>query len=86
MKDRGSGLGNEALPTAGACQYHSRKLSCGSGRPTNLQQEFSFLTERCGDLIENKGPEIEARWKSGNVTENKGSYALKAAILLKILV
>jgi hypothetical protein len=58
-------------------------LSCESRRPTNLEEEFFFLTERAGDVIENKGPLWKTQGLSGNVIENKGSYALKAGMLLK---
>ena len=38
----GWGLGDEGLPTVGACQHHSLSLSCGSRKPTNLEEEFFF--------------------------------------------
>jgi hypothetical protein len=41
------------------------------------------LTERRGDLYENKGADFGSLGISGNVVENKGSYALKAGMLLK---
>ena len=41
------------------------------------------LNARCGNVIENKGSGFEDRQGSGNVTENKSSYALKAGMLLK---
>jgi hypothetical protein len=43
----------------------------------------SKIKELCGYVIENKGPESEAAWRSGDVIENKGSYPSKADILLK---
>jgi hypothetical protein len=42
MKNRCWGLGDEGLPTAGACQHHSLNLSCGSRKPINLEKEFFF--------------------------------------------
>jgi hypothetical protein len=41
------------------------------------------MNEQRGNVIENKGPRLENRKGSLNVTENKGSYALKAGMLLK---
>src|SRR5208337_1120636 len=38
---------------------------------------------RCGNLYENKGPAFRSLGKSGNVLENKRSYALKAGMFLK---
>ena len=38
------------------------------------------------NVYENKGPAFHRREKSGNVEENKGSYALKAGMLVKIKV
>jgi hypothetical protein len=58
-------------------------LSCESRRPTDLEEEFFFLTELTGDVIENKGPLWKTQGLSGNVVENKASYALKAGMLLK---
>jgi hypothetical protein len=58
-------------------------LSCGSKKPSNLEKEFFFLTERSGDVIENKGPAAQRRAQTRNVIENKGTYALKAGMLLK---
>jgi hypothetical protein len=45
--------------------------------------EGSKMNERCGNVIENKGLRLENREQSGNVTQNKGSYALIAGMLLK---
>jgi len=42
------------------------------------------MRERCGNLIENKGSALEGRRGSWNVIQNKGSYAMKARMLLKI--
>ena len=42
------------------------------------------MNERSGDAYENKGSAVHGRPQSGNVTENKGSYASKVGILLKI--
>ena len=36
------------------------------------EEEFFFLTERCGNVIENKGRKWKARGLSGNVIEKKG--------------
>jgi hypothetical protein len=41
------------------------------------------VNEQSGNLIENKGPLWKTEGLSGNVTENKGGYALKAGMLLK---
>ena len=41
------------------------------------------MSDQCGDVYENKGPAFHERRKSGNVIENKGSYALIAGMLLK---
>ena len=41
------------------------------------------MNARRGNVIENKGSGFEDRQGSGNVTENKSSYALKAGMLLK---
>jgi len=42
------------------------------------------MKEPYGNLVENKGSGLQDRQGSGNVTENKSSYALKAGMLLKI--
>jgi hypothetical protein len=41
------------------------------------------LNEPHGDVIENKGATLSNPELSRNVLENKGSYALKAGIILK---
>jgi hypothetical protein len=41
------------------------------------------MSDQCGDVYENKGPGFHERRQSGNVTENKGTYALKAGMSLK---
>jgi hypothetical protein len=41
------------------------------------------VNELSGDVYENKGPLLKEWARSGNVAENKGSYALKAGMLLK---
>ncbi|MGB7592901.1 MAG: hypothetical protein WBO19_16820, partial [Terriglobia bacterium] len=41
------------------------------------------LNDRCGDVIENKGSSLDNREASGNVIENKPSYAQNAGMLLK---
>jgi len=84
MKNRGWALGDEGLPSAGACQHHSLNLSCDSRRPTNLGKEFFFLKDQRGNVYENKGP-LWKKWRqSGNVVENTDSYTLKAGMLLNI--
>jgi len=35
------------------------------------------MNERCGNVIENKGPHLEDRRRSGNVYENKGDPSIK---------
>ena len=42
------------------------------------------MNDRCGNVYENKGPAFSSPFRSGNVIENKDSYALKPGILLKI--
>jgi hypothetical protein len=83
LETGGWGLGDEGVPAADACEHHSLNLSSGSRRPTNREKEFSFLNGRRGNLYENKGPSFSSPEQSGNVIENKGSYALKARMLLK---
>ena len=61
----------------------TRSICPDSRRPTDLEEEFFFLTERAGDVIENKGPLWKTQGLSGNVVENKASYAQKAGMLLK---
>jgi hypothetical protein len=41
------------------------------------------MKDRRGNVYENKGPAFSGPGQSGNVTENKGSYVLKAGMLLK---
>ena len=41
------------------------------------------MTERRGNVYENKGPAWKGQGRSGNVVENKGSYALKAGMFVK---
>jgi hypothetical protein len=41
------------------------------------------MSDQCGDVNENKGSAFNERRESGNIAENKGSYALKAGMLLK---
>jgi hypothetical protein len=41
------------------------------------------LKEQCGNVYEKKGPAFNSPGRSGNVIENKGSYAQEAGILLK---
>ena len=42
------------------------------------------MNDRHANVYENKGPAFQGLQKSGNVIENKDSYALKPRILLKI--
>jgi hypothetical protein len=41
------------------------------------------MTGRCGNVYENKGSAFYGLAQTGNVVENKDSYALKAGMLLK---
>jgi hypothetical protein len=47
------------------------------------EENSSKVNEQCGNVYEKKGPLWKTGWKSGNVTENKGTYAFRAGILLK---
>ena len=40
-------------------------------------EEFFFLTEQCGNIIENKGRPWKTLGLSGNVYENKGDASRK---------
>jgi hypothetical protein len=72
----GWGLGNEALPAADArSMIRSIRPAAQEGLPAFKK---IFLTERCGNIIENKGPLWKTLWRSGNLIENKGGYPLKA--------
>jgi hypothetical protein len=42
------------------------------------------MSDRRGNVYENKGPAFSMPRQSGNVAENKDSYAYKAGMLLKI--
>ncbi len=42
------------------------------------ERNSSKLDELCGNVYENKGPAFHGREESGNVVENKDSYALKS--------
>jgi hypothetical protein len=50
------------------------------------KKDFPKVRERRGNVYENKGPALRSPWSSGNVQENKGSYALKTGMLLKLNV
>jgi hypothetical protein len=56
-------------------------------KSANLQSvgtvEDLKLSERCANVVENKGSRLENRKRSGDATENKGSYALTTGMLLK---
>jgi len=52
--------------TAEECSFSTGQEVCSRG------EEFFFLTERCGNVIENKGRLWKAQGRSGNVYENKG--------------
>jgi hypothetical protein len=41
------------------------------------------MKERSGNVHENKGPVFHSPVESGNIVENKDSYAFKAGMLLK---
>jgi hypothetical protein len=43
------------------------------------------LSERCANVVENKGSHLENRKRSGNPAEKKGSYAFKAGMSLKTM-
>jgi hypothetical protein len=76
-RERKTGAGDgadEGLPAAGAWQDHAVNLSCGSRKPAKLEKEFLFLTERTGNVYENKGSAFHERERRGNVYENKGAY------------
>jgi hypothetical protein len=45
----------------------------------------SKTTDRCGDVVENKGPLWKTGGQSGNVYENKDSYKSKPGMLLKTI-
>ena len=53
--------------------------------PTGKERTSNFKKrkDRRGNVYENKGPAFSGPEQSGNVTENKGSYALEAGMLLK---
>jgi hypothetical protein len=76
------GTGEECLPAVDACQHHLLDFSCGQRKPNDLEKEF-FLTERCGNVYENKGPLLTNLERSWNVLENKGTYTFKAGMLMK---
>jgi hypothetical protein len=57
------------------------KMSQPAGKERT--RNFKKVNEQPGNLYENKGPAFSSTDRSGNVTENKGSYALKAGMLLK---
>jgi len=44
---------------------------------------ISEMKEQYRNVYENKGPIFSGQGRSGDVAENKGSYSLKAGILLK---
>ena len=44
------------------------------------------MKERSGNVYENKGPAFSSPAGSWNVAQNKGSYALKAGMLVKLQV
>jgi len=53
--------------------------------PTRKEKtsKFKKVNERGGNIYENKGPVFHSPRQSGNVKENKASYALKAGMLVK---
>jgi len=80
------------------CAVHSRKCSKPGNKPGEVpgfrwtRSPFSEeeerknsleMNDRCGNVYENKGPAFSSPFRSGNVIENKSSYALKPGIVLK---
>jgi hypothetical protein len=47
------------------------------------QKDYLKMYERYGNVVESKGRPWKTPLESENVTENKGSYALNAGMLLK---
>ena len=47
---------------------------------------FKKVNEQRGNVYENKGPGLSSSRESGNIAENKGSYAVKRGMSLKIKV
>jgi hypothetical protein len=45
--------------------------------------ELQKVNDRCRNVVENKGRVWKTQRLTGNVIENKGSYVLKAGMLLK---
>ncbi len=50
---------------------------------TETEKEFPKLSERCGNVLENKGSAYHRSARSWNLIENKGTYTLIACMLLK---
>jgi hypothetical protein len=57
----------------------------GPGQDVTVERKLVTLKvkQRGGNVYENKGSVFQGRGQSVNVIENKGSYALKAGMLLK---
>jgi hypothetical protein len=77
MKKRGSGLGtrgwglvDEGLPAPSAAQHHLPNLLAGSTEASRLGKVL-LLTERSGNVIENKGSPWKTWERSWNLYENK---------------
>ena len=74
-QDDGESLGNmEGIVDSDIASDNSQSVGA---------MEDLKLNEQHGNVIENKGPRLENRKGSLNITENKGSYVLKAGMLLK---
>jgi len=69
------------LPIVSACQHNLAQFVLLFKK--FYQRDFLFLTERGGNLVENKGWLWKTRRRSGNVAENKGGYVTKAGMLVK---
>jgi hypothetical protein len=81
------------LPTAPANQDEGAKMgnmeevvdsdiSSEDSQGAELVERLK-MTERCGNVYENKGQAFSSPERSGNIAENKGSYAQNAGMLLK---
>jgi hypothetical protein len=74
-QDDGARMGNiEEVPDSDKSSDNSQ----GVETVENLK-----MNELCGNVLENKGPGLDNRLRSGNVVENKRTYAQNAGMLLK---
>ena len=81
-------------PAVHSRNYPSRDKKPGEGpgfrwtrSPFSEEEERKSslkMKDRRGNVYENKGPTFRSPLRSGNVVENKDSYALKPGMLLKI--